>query len=332
MDMTDDVARRGVLRYTVGRYDMDVKERARGPGGPEGFVPDVRYDDVFKAVFADGSEPRSRGALSGLLSAVTGRRLRVAGVLRDEPATGFAGEKRIRYDVSCVADDGSRHNVEMTLHPTSCEPVRMEYYAAKAHTGQPARGRTYSEVTPTCQVSVLGGNVFDDGECLHAFSFHDAARGTPFGGRLSVFTLELRKVEAVARAKAARDMSPAERWASYFRYNADGSEFARKLLEEIMEEEEGVRMAAEVVSLFSEDEERFFWNLSREKYETDRYNLMMDAEERGRTDERRKAEAVIAGKDAALADKDAALAGKDAVIADKDAEIARLRALLGEGS
>ena len=50
----------------------------------------------FKAVFADEADPRSAAALSGLLSAITERELRVERVLQNEPATGFAGEKQIR--------------------------------------------------------------------------------------------------------------------------------------------------------------------------------------------------------------------------------------------
>jgi hypothetical protein len=170
-----------------------------------------------------------------------------------------------------------------------------------------------------------------DDEYLHGFHFYDPVRGISLGGRVRIFTLELAKTEAVAHAKTAKEMASAERWAAYFLYNADESEFARKLIKDIMKEEEGVKMATEVLSLFSEDEKRFYRLLSEQKYEMDHYTRMMEAEERGEERERRKSEAIIADKDAALADKNAALADKDATIADKDAEIARLRALIDGG-
>jgi uncharacterized membrane protein YqiK len=91
----------------------------------------------------------------------------------------------------------------------------------------------------------------------------------------------------------------------YFFYNANESAFARKLIGEIMKEEDGVKMATEVLDGYSADERRYYTLLSKMKYEMDHYNLMMDAEERGeergredgirigREDEREKAEAKV---------------------------------------
>jgi hypothetical protein len=110
---------------------------------------------------------------------------------------------------------------------------------------------------------------------------YDADRRIPFGGHVGIFTVELPKVGGIAGSKEVRDMSPAERWALYFLYNADESGTARKLIREIATEEEGVRMAAEVLHGFTEDEKTYYRLLSEQKYEMDHYNLMADAEERG---------------------------------------------------
>jgi predicted transposase/invertase (TIGR01784 family) len=260
---------------------MNTSDRAYTKEELEGLVPDIRYDNVFKAVFADEAEPRSLAALSGLLSAIIGQPLTVTGIIQNEPAMGFIGEKQIRYDVNCVLDGGSRCNVEMTLHPMACESIRIEYYATKTHTGQQAKGKRYSDIVPTYQVSVLGGAMLSDEEYLHRFLFYDPVHNISLEGRISVFTLELTKIEKIARSKAAKDMTSAERWGAYFLYNADESAFARKLIEDIKQEEEGVKMATEVISVFSEDEKRFFRLLSEQKYEMDHYTRMMEAEERG---------------------------------------------------
>jgi hypothetical protein len=170
--------------------------------------------------------------------------------------------------------------------------------------------------------------IFADTAYLHCFPLYDPVRKISLGGHIRVFTLELSKVKKIAQNKSVRKMMPAERWAAYFLYNADESVFARRLIKKIAKEEESVKMATEVMRTFSEDEKKYYLLLSQMKYEMDHCNLMIDAEERGeergREDERRKSEAVIADKDAALADK-------DSIIADKDAEISRLRAMLGEG-
>jgi predicted transposase/invertase (TIGR01784 family) len=297
---------------------MNTTEPMYSPEELAGLVPDIRYDCAFKAAFTDEGNPKSRAALSGLLSAIIGRPLTVTRILQGEPPTGFIGEKQIRYDIHCAFEDGSRCNVEMTLHPVSCEAVRIEYYAAKAHIGQPTKGIRYTDIVPTYQVSILGETMLPDDAYLHGLFFYDPIYKISLGGRIFLFTVELPKVTAIVRQKTVRDMSSAERWAAYFLYNAVDSAFARKLIDEIAKEEEGVKMATEVLQSFSEDEKRYYRLLSEQKYEMDHYNLMADAEERGETrgirigeergrkDERKKAEAIIA---------------------DKDAEIARLRAL-----
>ena len=270
---------------------MNEIERARRPEELNGLSLDLRYDSVFKAVFADEADPRSRAALSGLLSAITERGLSVECVLQNEPVTDFLGEKQIRYDINCVCTDNTRCNVEMTLHPLPCEAVRIEYYADKAHVGQESKGIRYNDLVPTYHVSILNETMFTDGECLHVFDMHDSVRNVSLGGRVRIFTAELPKVKALAQRKPVREMTPAERWAAYFLYNADESAFARTLVNAIKEEEEAVKMAAEVMREYTADEKRYYRLLSEMKYELDHFNRMAEAEERGRADEREKAEA-----------------------------------------
>jgi predicted RNA-binding protein with EMAP domain len=92
---------------------------------------------------------------------------------------------------------------------------------------------------------------------------------------------ELPKVKALAQRKSVREMKPAERWAAYFLYNADESAFARDLVDAIKEEEEAVKMAAEVMHEYTADEKRYYRLLSEMKYELDHFNHMAEAEERG---------------------------------------------------
>ena len=60
-----------------------------------------------------------------------------------------------RYDINCACEDGTRCNVEMTLHPLSCEAVRIEYYADKGHVGQESKGKRYDDLVQTYHVSLL---------------------------------------------------------------------------------------------------------------------------------------------------------------------------------
>jgi predicted transposase/invertase (TIGR01784 family) len=270
----------GIEKYTGTRYTLrkDNQMNANDSTNPrdkfKDGVPDIRYDNVFKAVFANDANPKSRAALSGLLSAITGDALTVVTLSQNEPTTGFFGEKQIRYDINCKLADETRCNVEITIHPVSCEAVRIEYYTAKMHMGQPTKGKYFDDIVRTYQVSIINKAVIADEEYLHVFQFYDSDRRISLGGRMSIFTVELPKVRKTARKKAVSDMTPAERWALYFLYNANRSKFGRKLLDEIKRKEEGVRMATEVMQSFSAEEIRYLQQISEEKYETDYCNHM----------------------------------------------------------
>jgi predicted transposase/invertase (TIGR01784 family) len=244
-------------------------------------VLDVRYDAVFKAVFANEKDPKSLTALSSMLSSVIGRELTAESVTKNEPVTDFIDEKRIRYDVNCVFTDKSRCNVEMTLYPLTCETYRIEYYGARFHTSQPSKGKRYSELVPTYQVSIINRAIFADEEFYHSFEMYDAKRAISLGGCMHIYTVELEKVEAIAHGKAVSEMTPLERWSAYLLYNADTSEFGKKLIEEITRTEEGISVATQVKYGFSVDEERLLRLISEQKYEMDQYTRMAEAEERG---------------------------------------------------
>jgi predicted transposase/invertase (TIGR01784 family) len=252
-------------------------------------VPDIRYDNVFKAVFANDVNPKSRAALSGLLSAITGNALTVVALSQNEPTTSFLGEKQIRCDINCELEDGTRCNAEVTVHPLYCEKIRIEYYTTKTHVGQLTKGKKFNDIVRTYQVSIINKSILADDEYLHIFRFYDSDRCISLGGRISIFTVELPKARKIARNKAVSDMTSAERWALYFLYNTDKSKFGQKLIDEIRKEEEGVKMATEMVMGFSPEEVRYLQQISEEKYETDRFNLIAETEDRARNAERKKA-------------------------------------------
>jgi hypothetical protein len=171
-------------------------------------------------------------------------------------------------------------------------------------------------------VSLLNGTMLPDDEYLHASQMYDHVRSVSFGGRIHIFTVELPKIETLARSKTVREMTPAERWAAYFFYNADRSAFARELIGEITKEEEAIEMASELVHEYTADEKRYYHLLSEMKYELDHFNRMAGAEERGvQIGEER-------GRAAERVKWQGVVADKEAEIADKEAEIARLRAQL----
>ncbi|MDR0622902.1 MAG: Rpn family recombination-promoting nuclease/putative transposase [Treponema sp.] len=241
---------------------------------------DICLDNVFKAVFARDT-PESQAALSALLSAVTGRELAVIAITSNEPPIDNLRDRQIRFDINCKAAGGELVNVEMSLNPDACEPVRLEFHAGKLFTSQDIRGtdKSYDDLRAAYQIAILGREkFFADGEFLHQFEYYDPARGVSLGGRSRIITVELTKAERVVE-KPAEAMSASEHWAVFFRYLTDKSR--RRKINEVLECEEGIAMASEVLLRISRDEVERARLMSEYKYVVDTQSKVVQARREG---------------------------------------------------
>jgi hypothetical protein len=244
-------------------------------------ILDICYDNVFKAVFTKET-PMSRGALSGLLSAVIGRDLTVTAIIANEPPVDSTRERQIRFDINCKFGDGELANVEMTIDPDNFEPVRLEYHAGKLFTGQDIRGvdKTFDDLRPAYQIAFLVNKAFfADSELVHQFEYYDPQRRVTLGGRSRIITFEFTKLESIVE-KPVPAMSIQEKWSVYFRYLTDKTK--RQKINEIVKHEEGIDMASEVLLTISQDERERARLMSEYKYEVDTQSKVIQAQRVGK--------------------------------------------------
>jgi predicted transposase/invertase (TIGR01784 family) len=243
-------------------------------------IIDICMDNVFKAVFARDS-PESQGALSGLVSAIIGRGLTVVSISANEPPIDNLRDRQIRFDITCKTDEGEPVNVEMSLNPDECEPVRLEFHAGKLFTGQDIRGadKSYDDLKEAYQIAILGRRrFFGDEGFLHRFEYYDRVHGISLGGRSRIITVELSKLERIIE-KSTGEMTAAEHWAVFFRYLPDKG--WRKKINEILEYEEGIAMAGEVLLRISRDEAERARLVSEYKYVVDTQSKVVQAKREG---------------------------------------------------
>ena len=237
---------------------------------------DICLDNVFKAVFTRDT-PESQGALSKLLSALIGREVSVTAITANEPPIDNLRDRQIRFDINCKAENGELVNVEMSLNPDPFEPIRLEFHAGKLFTGQDIRGadKDYDDLKPAYQIAVLAKErFFKDEVFFHTFEYYDHVHGISLNGRSRIITLELSKVDKVAE-KPAEAMTAAEHWAVFFRYLPDRSK--RRKINEILEQEEGIAMASEVLMTISKDEVERARLMSEYKYAVDTQSKVVHA-------------------------------------------------------
>jgi predicted transposase/invertase (TIGR01784 family) len=243
-------------------------------------IIDICQDNVFKAVFTKDS-PESEGAMAGLLSCLIGRNLSVITIIANEPTIDNIRDRQIRFDINCKADDGDPINVEMTMEPDEAEPVRLEFYAGKLFTGQDIRGKekSFRDLKFAYQISIMVKKaLFNDDDIVHCFEYYDPGRQISLGGRSRIITVELKKLEKIIE-KPVEQMTAQECWAVFFRYITDPTR--RQKINQIVETQEDIAMACQVLRTISKDEAERARLMSEYKFETDHQSKMVQAQRRG---------------------------------------------------
>jgi predicted transposase/invertase (TIGR01784 family) len=268
-------------------------ERETFPFEDGATILDIRYDPVFKAVFTRDTS-KSRGALSNLISALIGRTVMVETIVANEPATGFMGQKKIRYDIACISKDREPIDVEMSFHPIDGELKRVEYFASRLFVSQDIEGidKNYSDLKETYQISILAQkSFFPDKNLTHAFQYYDPQTHVSLDGKIRIITMELEK-SAVFIDKPAEEMTNTEAWAAYFQYLTN--EAKREKIKEIINREEGIAMATDTLYQVTAEQEAYALQTSLMKGELDWRSGMMDAKKEGRNEGRNEASLDIA--------------------------------------
>ena len=240
---------------------------------------DIRKDNIFKAVFTRNT-PESAGALSRLVSAFIGKDITIVSIVANEPPPENVRDRQIRYDINCRAENGELVNVEMSFNPNVFEPIRLEFYTAKLFMGQNIRGeKNFDDLKQTYQIAILAKErFFPDKVFFHTFEYYDPIHNVSLNGRTRIITLELTKLDEVVE-KSANEMCISERWAVFFEYLTDKSK--RDKINEILENEEGIAMAGQVLMKVSRDEEERARLLRDEKIELDYQSGMVTAQRIG---------------------------------------------------
>jgi predicted transposase/invertase (TIGR01784 family) len=233
---------------------------------------DLRYDKIFKAVFTQNT-PASRKALTSLLEASLQCRLDIVTVVANEPAAQSETDRQIRYDIACTFNDGELVNVEMTLWPKGTEPLRIEYFLCRLFASQDIRGREFSQLKRSYQVSILGDNLYKDNHAVHSFEYYDREQKTALGGRTAALTLELRKLEHLVE-KPLEETSGQERWGLFLRYAAEPERLS--LVNRLLELEEGIAMAGEAILGLPKSQVEEMRRISRDKYIMDQRQAEYD--------------------------------------------------------
>ncbi|MDR0917826.1 MAG: Rpn family recombination-promoting nuclease/putative transposase, partial [Oscillospiraceae bacterium] len=222
------------------------------------------------------TKPNAGIVRNAILSAFTGLEIVDSVVAGNEPPIALSSlEKAIRLDVNCTTADGKQLNIEMQAqsmeadnltnqHENLC--IRSVHYASKLFVSQESTLK-YSDLKQTfqiilCDFSVFGG-IKEDEKFIHRFTFSDD--NLQLTDKIIIVFVELPKIKKLINTPTS-ELSAEEKWALYIEFFGN-KDFYGKVSE--FENKEEFKMAKEILSNISQNEEERFRYLSRLKFQTD---------------------------------------------------------------
>jgi predicted transposase/invertase (TIGR01784 family) len=155
---------------------------------------------------------------------------------------------------------------------------KYTYYGTDLHAAQLAKGKKYSELLRTYQVTFCSYTVLPkrpDFVNRATLRFPD---GEQLTDQLNVIVIEMSKL-GNALKKSVSALTPLEMWSIFFQF-AENSEY-RDFINRIISEREEVAMASALLMEISRDEQEQARFRSRRIFETDLESNMLSAKEDG---------------------------------------------------
>ena len=243
-------------------------------------------DRVFKLLL---TAPEAKPGLIKLISAIIGRDVVDVALYPNELPLGDTEEKAERFDVNCKLSDGSQVNIEMHARRIQ-EDIggqhknlkgKSVYYLTDLHSSQPAKGvRRYDRLARTYQITFCSYTVFpDQPEYVNSFSLRHDTTGELLCDAIQLVFVELSKLTELLK-KPVSEMTVLDKWSLFLQYAPNPQH--RGKVNEVIESEEVLQMAGNLLMSISQDERERAIFRSRRKFQTDLQSDLATAEDRGK--------------------------------------------------
>ncbi|MDR1638900.1 MAG: Rpn family recombination-promoting nuclease/putative transposase [Clostridiales bacterium] len=218
-------------------------------------------------------------------------------IRNNEPQITSLTEKRTRYDVNCTIDEEddelSQADVEMNAFKMKEDSLfkdyqnmkeRIAYTLTQLHTDQNSKGITYRSFRKSYHIAICSYVIFPDVDSfvIDDFTLNSPKTGKLLSEKITAIIIELPKLSKVLK-KPVKDMDDLEKWSIFLAYS-DKPKY-KKLIEEIAESKEAIRVAIALLSTVSKDENERASYLSRliarMDHESDINTALQEGERKG---------------------------------------------------
>jgi predicted transposase/invertase (TIGR01784 family) len=242
-------------------------------------------DRIFKVIL---TSPEAKPFLMKLVSGVIGRRVIDVTIHNNEIPVSDTQEKAERFDVNSKIDDGSQINLEMQASRMEEDrggkhknlKGRSIYFLCDLHSSQSAKGQQrYDKLARTYQVTFCSYTIFPHRkEYVNSFSMRHDVDNELLHDAIQTVIIELSKLEDVLK-KPVETMTDLEKFSVFFEYAANPT--YRETVNKVIESEEVLTMAGNLLMNISQDERERAIFLSRKKFQMDQESNMATARDRG---------------------------------------------------
>ena len=230
-------------------------------------------DRIFKLLMIS---PEAKPGLIKLIAGIIGRPVTDVTVHSNELPLGDIAEKAERLDINCKIDDGSQVNMEMQAsriqEDTSSEHKNLKgksiYYLCDLHSSQPSKGqRRYDRLARSYQITFCSYTVFAHRkEYINTYSMRHDLDNELLHDAIRMVYIELSKLDKILK-KPVKKMTDLEKFALFFEYAP--SQEHRKTVNKIIESEEALKVAGNLLMNISQNERERALFRSRRKFQSD---------------------------------------------------------------
>ena len=246
---------------------------------------DPRLDFVSKRILTAETKESKKALISFLNATLKLRgKKKIVKVLNPVTTVDSEKQKKSVFDVRVEFRDGSEAIIEIEFRKKDNFKKRSQFLISRSYSSQDLAGKTYNDLKKRYIVCVLNYTLLDDDEEGDDFRREYMWRDTK--GRVltddqTIIIVELTKIDGLLE-KPVNKLTPLEQWVIFFRYATDQSK--RELLNKIIEREEGIKMAAQILENISMDKQERIAYEEQLIYELDQRSEMASTRKQALTE------------------------------------------------
>lgn len=235
---------------------------------------DPKRDSIFKTLFTKSGQG-TKNALKSLVKAIVGYEPKDVEVINNELAKDVSYAKDIRLDLQCKMEDGSRVNVEIQTCPSNDNlKARSLYYGCRMISDFEMKGRKFKTLPRVYQVMFTDFHLFKESDS-YIWTFTMKSGETVLAENLRIIFIQM----PLFKEENKENLQDIEKWIIFLRDSTNKEK--RDLLNSIINTDEGIREAGEILMYISDDERERAIQESHYKAEVDRQAELLATHDQG---------------------------------------------------